>query len=99
MSLGVFSFLEGRWGRTPGKWVVGIQVLGTDLKPCGFGRGLIRNVLLFADGLFSYMVGIFIVALTEKWQRVGDLAARTVVVQAPRFGTVEPEAVDRQFVK
>jgi uncharacterized RDD family membrane protein YckC len=82
----IFSFLEGRWGRTPGKWLAGIQVLGIDLKPCGFGRGLIRNALKFVDGFFNYMVGILIVALTENWQRVGDLAARTVVVRARRLG-------------
>ncbi len=98
VSLGVFGFLEGRWGRTPGKWVVGIRVLGTDLKPCGFVRGLIRNVLLIVDGMFSYMVGILLVALTENWQRIGDLAARTVVVKAPRSAAAEPDG-HRQFVK
>jgi hypothetical protein len=45
-----YSFLEGRWGVTPGKWVVGIRVLGTDLRPCGFGRALLRNLLKFIDG-------------------------------------------------
>ena len=38
-----FSYLEGRFGKTPGKWLLGIRVLGTDLKPCGFGRALVRN--------------------------------------------------------
>jgi uncharacterized RDD family membrane protein YckC len=80
----VFGYLEGRWGRTPGKWIAGIRVLGTDFEPCGFGRGLIRNALKFVDGFFNYMVGILIVALTENWQRVGDMAARTVVVMANR---------------
>lgn len=41
-----------------------------------------RNALKFVDGFFNYMVGILIVALTENWQRVGDMAARTVVIQA-----------------
>ena len=31
----VFSWTEGRWGLTPGKWIVGIRVVGTDLQPCG----------------------------------------------------------------
>jgi len=75
-----FAFLEGRYGATPGKWVLGIRVLGTDLRPCGFGRGLVRNLLKVVDGFFNFMVGVLLVALTENWQRVGDLAARTVVV-------------------
>lgn len=79
----IFSFLEGRWGKTPGKWLVGIQVLGVDLRPCGFGRALVRNLLKFVDGFFNFMVGILLVALTENWQRLGDLAARTVVVRVP----------------
>ncbi len=78
----IFSYLEGAYGRTPGKWVTGIRVLGTDLKPCGMGRALLRNLLKVADGFFNFMVGIMLVALTENWQRVGDLAARTVVVRA-----------------
>lgn len=75
-----FSYTEGRFGKTPGKWMLGIRVLGTDLRPCGFGRALLRNVLTFADGFFSFLVGALLVALTENWQRLGDLAARTIVV-------------------
>jgi uncharacterized RDD family membrane protein YckC len=33
------------------------------------------------DGFFNFMVGVLLVALTENWQRVGDLAARTVVIR------------------
>lgn len=75
-----YSILEGRWGWTPGKGAVGIRVVGTDLKPCGLGRALLRNVLKLVDGFFNFMVGVMLVALTENWQRVGDMAARTVVI-------------------
>ncbi len=80
----VFSFLEGKWGSTPGKWALGIRVLGTDLRPCGFGRAFVRNLLKFIDGFFNFMVGILLVALSENWQRVGDMAARTVVIDVRR---------------
>ena len=76
----LFAFLEGRWGATPGKWVVGIRVLGTDLQPCGFGRALLRNLLKLIDGFFNFMVGILVVALSESCQRLGDMAANTIVV-------------------
>jgi len=75
-----YSYLEGRYGKTPGKWLVGIRVLGTDLQPCGFGRAFLRNLLTLVDGFFSFLVGALLVALTENWQRLGDMAARTIVV-------------------
>ena len=76
----VLCQIEGTVGRTPGKWILGIKVVGTDLRPCGFGRALIRNVLKFVDGFFNFMVGVLVVAFNENWQRVGDMAARTVVL-------------------
>jgi uncharacterized RDD family membrane protein YckC len=79
-----YSYFEGRFGKTPGKWLLGIRVLGTDLQPCGFGRALLRNVLTFADGFFNFLVGALLVALTENWQRLGDLAARTIVLADQR---------------
>jgi uncharacterized RDD family membrane protein YckC len=75
-----YSFLEGRFGKTPGKWLLGIRVLGTDLQPCGFWHAFLRNLLTLADGFFNFLVGALLVALTENWQRLGDLAARTIVV-------------------
>lgn len=78
----IFSFLEGRYGQTPGKWLFGIEVIGDDLAYCGFGRGLLRNLLKVVDGFFNFMVGILLIALTEHWQRVGDMVASTIVVQA-----------------
>jgi len=76
----VFSALEGKHGATPGKWLLGIRVMGTDLQPCGFGRAFLRNILKFVDGFFNFLVGVMLAALSNNWQRIGDMAARTVVV-------------------
>jgi uncharacterized RDD family membrane protein YckC len=77
----ILSVTEGRSGATPGKWIFGIRVRGVDLRPCGLRRALLRNSLkIFVDGLFNFLVGIMVVALSERRQRLGDLAARTVVV-------------------
>ena len=78
----LFSFTQGRWGGSPGKWLLGIRVRGADLKPCGFGRALLRNLLWVADVCFGGLVALVVAALTEKFQRVGDLVAGTVVVRA-----------------
>jgi len=78
----VFSFFEGTWGFTPGKWIAGIRVYGTDLKPRGFLRALVRNFLIIIDGLFNYLVGILLIVFSQNWQRLGDLAAGTIVVHS-----------------
>jgi len=39
---------------------------------------------MFADGFFNFMIGILLVAFTDDWQRVGDMAARTIVIRDTR---------------
>jgi len=77
----VFRFMEGRGGQTPGKRLLGIRVVGLDLQPCGFGRSLVRGLLMVADSFFNNLVGIMLVAFSERWQRLGDLAAKTIVIR------------------
>ena len=78
----VTSFTEGRWGTTPGKWLLGIRVVDINGNVCGFWRALLRGALRMIDGSLGSSVGIFVVAFTPNWQRVGDLAAKTIVVKA-----------------
>jgi uncharacterized RDD family membrane protein YckC len=80
----IFSFLEGKYGQTPGKKILRIKVLGTNLQPCGFGRALLRNLLSMVDSFYNYIVGIVCVALNEHWQRIGDMAAKTIVVETEK---------------
>ncbi len=82
----LFSLLEGKWGQTPGKFLLGIKVVGLDLNLCGFGQAFIRNILLIVDGAFTYMVGLLIIAFSKNWQRIGDMIARTLVVQIQKQG-------------
>lgn len=72
---------EGHSGLTPGKALAGIRVLGMDLRPCGFGRALVRNLMLMVDGILNYWVGIMIIALSARQQRTGDMMAKTVVIR------------------
>jgi len=78
----VLIFLEGSYGQTPGKKIMGIRVAkASDLQNCGFIFAFIRNFLFFVDAIYNYGVGIACIAFTLNWQRVGDLAAKTVVVE------------------
>lgn len=68
-------------GRTPGKMVVGLQVLHDDGTSVTWTGSVLRNVLRFADLLpFLWVAGLASMAWTRDFQRLGDLAANTVVV-------------------
>ena len=62
------------------------------VKPCGYTRALLRNLLKPVDGFFDFTVGITVAAFTEKWQRVGDIVAGTVVIRADSIRAGYPEA-------
>jgi uncharacterized RDD family membrane protein YckC len=71
----------GRWGRTPGKWATGIRVVGTDLRPCGFWRALLRTLLLLVDGFLNLLLGVLLIAFTRHRQRLGDFLAQTLTIR------------------
>jgi len=83
----VFGTLEGVYGWSPGKLVCGLRVIRTTLEPIGVLRGLIRQFLLLADGFFNYLVGGAMVAVLTKQQRLGDLAADSIVIEAASLET------------
>jgi len=70
-----------RGGQTWGKKAFNIKVVNDDLTPVSLGPSLIRNLLRGADifPLF-YAVGSVSVLCTNRFQRLGDLAAGTIVV-------------------
>ena len=78
-----FEVLAG--GRTPGKRWTGLRVVLATGQPIGFVSSVIRNLLRIVDFLPSaYLVGIASILVTSRNQRLGDLAAGTVVARAPR---------------
>jgi uncharacterized RDD family membrane protein YckC len=84
ISLAYFCVAEGISGQTLGKRALGIKVVRTDRSAIGVGPALIRNVLRVIDALPAfYIVGLISVLATgQRRQRVGDLAADTIVVRA-----------------
>ncbi len=75
------ALLEGLLGQTLGKKVCGIVVLKADFTPCTLSAGFLRNLLRIVDAFFYYLVASVVLAATFKWQRLGDMAADTVVVR------------------
>lgn len=76
-----FIYFEGRSGQTPGKSVMNIAVRKENDEPMTIGAAAVRNVLRVVDGLFLYLVGIVVIALSDDSQRIGDMIADTVVVK------------------
>jgi uncharacterized RDD family membrane protein YckC len=74
-------------GRTPGKRGSGLRVMRVDGSPEDVVASLVRNVLRLVDGLtLLYVPGIVSILLTRRNQRLGDLAAGTIVVRERRGG-------------
>ena len=67
-------------GRTPGKAAFNLQVLSADGHPPTMSQLLLRGLVQVVD-LFVLLVGVFSIAVTEKRQRLGDLAAGTLVAR------------------
>ncbi len=70
-------------GRTPGKRLTGLRVVRSGGQPVNFLTSAIRNVVRLIDLQpgFSYLVGIGSILATRRNQRLGDLAAGTLVVR------------------
>lgn len=76
--------LEAAFGATLGKALVGIRIVATaELNP--LSASAIRNVLRIVDGLGLYLVGTAVAGCTDARQRIGDLFAKTAVVEQ-KFG-------------
>jgi uncharacterized RDD family membrane protein YckC len=83
-----FVGFEGTYGKTPGKHLLGLVVVTERGEPCEYQAATIRTLLRLIDGLPGalYLVGLVAIYLTDDRQRLGDLAADTVVVRAADRG-------------
>ena len=73
-----FAFCEWRWGQTIGKNATGLEVRSIDgSERLTYGQASIRNVLRLID---FFVIGELMIASSKRKQRLGDRAAKTVVV-------------------
>ncbi|CAN5907996.1 RDD family protein [soil metagenome] len=89
LRFGYGALFEGLFnGQTPGKWVLGIRVVSAEGIPITGAQAFLRNLLWAFDGFwpFAYLPAIASMLLTRRFQRLGDLAAGTMVVVEQRLG-------------
>jgi len=68
-------------GRTPGKRIAGLRIVSVEGTVPGAGALIVRNLFRFIDGLpMLYVVGLAFAMTTRRHQRIGDLAAGTLLV-------------------
>ena len=93
--------LEAFWnGQTVGKKVAGIRVVSDQGVPITGAQAVLRNLVGAVDGAapFCYLPGLVSVFLTKKFQRLGDLAAGTMVVVEERRDRVAVPRVNERAV-
>ena len=86
ISIGYGIFCEWKWrGQTVGKRVLRLRVVDAEGLRLQFNQVVIRNLLRFLDALpVFYFVGGVACLMNTKTQRLGDIAANTLVIHAPK---------------
>jgi uncharacterized RDD family membrane protein YckC len=91
ISIGYGIVFEWFWrGQTVGKKLFRLRVVDVEGMRLQFNQIVTRNLLRFVDGLpFFYFLGGLVCWLNPRCQRLGDIAANTIVVRNPRVA--EPD--------
>jgi uncharacterized RDD family membrane protein YckC len=78
-------------GQTLGKRILRLRVMDSEGLHLQFSQVLVRNLLRFVDALpVFYLVGGAVCLLSERSQRLGDIAANTIVVR--QMEAAQPDA-------
>ena len=86
-----FVVWEATRGQSPGKMWTGVRVLAENGRPIGWRAAALRNLLRAADALpTGYLVGLVSMSASSRFQRLGDLAAGTIVVVPERVKVASP---------
>ena len=108
---GYFIAFEWLWnGQTPGKRLLKLRVIRDDGRPVTLWEAIARNLLRICDAvpgfvLPVYSVGLIVIFLSGRDQRVGDIFAGTVVIrertdEAPTFAeTFSNRVSDAAFTR
>jgi uncharacterized RDD family membrane protein YckC len=105
LNWGYFTLFEAFWnGRTPGKRVARIRVIQRSGRAIGLIESMTRNLVRYIDmqPFALYAVGVIAIFATRQHQRLGDLAAGTLVVrdrveEAPLWGDSGTRTITAQI--
>ncbi len=81
IGFGYFIVMEATKGATLGKMAMGLKVVKQDGGAMDWQASIIRNLLRIIDGFAFYLVGAIVVWVSKSKQRLGDMAAHTLVVR------------------
>jgi uncharacterized RDD family membrane protein YckC len=77
-----FILLEGIFGRTIGKRLLGLRVVAIDGTAPGLRKSLVRNLLRIVDGLPALnIIGVVLILTSPQRARFGDRVANTRVIR------------------
>lgn len=76
-----YWLLEGAFGATMGKAIVGVRVTRQDGRVPGLASSAIRNAFRLLDALPFYLIGFFVAIFSRGRRRIGDYAAQTFVLE------------------
>jgi uncharacterized RDD family membrane protein YckC len=96
LQMGYGVLFEWMWrGQTPGKRCLRLRVMDAEGLRLAAYQVVIRNLLRFVDFLPGlYLLGGVSTLLTRRLQRLGDLAANTVVVRQARVGVPDWSSIE-----
>lgn len=83
-------------GRTPGKALVGIRVIGRDGRPPGLGQSILRSAGLLVSEPLCGASGIAALMASHDRTRAGDRLARTQVVRKVMADSIGPSPLGVQ---
>jgi hypothetical protein len=95
VQIGYALACEWWWrGQTLGKRILRLRVVDATGLRLQFSQVVIRNLLRFVDSLPAfYLVGGLAALLNARSQRLGDLAANTVVIRTPQITAPDLEQI------
>ena len=84
IALAYYIVMEATSGATLGKKAMGIKVVKEGGEPLDWQAAIVRNLMRIVDGFCFYLVGAITVWVSKRKQRLGDMAAHTLVVKVAK---------------